>query len=433
MKFYLFLFSLLSVRSFSYSQKYEIALSRLTGSMPLVINRAIDTDESTSDQIIGLPKYLTDYKAYKIDFIGHELEENLLAKGISYPENLDGNIYAVCGYYNNKKIIIIDANNNKDFSDDKIFSFSYNRESLISRLPLPKEFGRDTFSGLDKYPGNELFINFNVSNMGQVYSKDVFVEINPGYNEIHDPTNPKKTVWLDYTFGLTSAECRKGDFEYDGKSYELFFQGFYSLGGLFFEHVFYYRRKPCYAHFYVSADKVNACIDEYARKPNIDGNIFDIELEPIYGRTATLTYIGKAESFKKPPTPVISGKNLLTQKFITHTFAGDKPTLVNFWGSWCEPCKKSFPDIVELNRKYQDKVNWFGVAWEQTVDERKLLSILNEHGITWPQLVDVGNKGITNDFYVNVFPTYILIGKDGLVILKTQNVKELSFFMKKME
>jgi thiol-disulfide isomerase/thioredoxin len=42
--------------------------------------------------------------------------------------------------------------------------------------------------------------------------------------------------------------------------------------------------------------------------------------------------------------------------------AGGKPLLVNFWATWCAPCREEFPDLVEIDAEYRGKIDFFTVS-----------------------------------------------------------------------
>jgi len=51
-------------------------------------------------------------------------------------------------------------------------------------------------------------------------------------------------------------------------------------------------------------------------------------------------------------------KNLLKRK----AGGGAKPLLVNFWATWCDPCREEFPDLVKINSEYKEKIDFIVVS-----------------------------------------------------------------------
>lgn len=108
-----------------------------------------------------------------------------------------------------------------------------------------------------------------------------------------------------------------------------------------------------------------------------------------------------------------------------------KVVLIDFWASWCPPCRKEMPHLVELYKEYKDKgFEIVGVSLDSTTEDWK--SGIKNLGITWPQLSDLkkwDNEG--SDLYgVSSIPETILVSTDGTVIAKKLSTKDLK---KKLE
>lgn len=102
-----------------------------------------------------------------------------------------------------------------------------------------------------------------------------------------------------------------------------------------------------------------------------------------------------------------------------------KYVLVDFWASWCGPCRKEAPVIAEVYKKYKgDRFEVLGVAvW----DEREAtLKAIREDGNAWPQILDA--QTIPTDLYgIQGIPHIILFGPDGTIVarnLRGEKLKE---------
>ena len=94
-------------------------------------------------------------------------------------------------------------------------------------------------------------------------------------------------------------------------------------------------------------------------------------------------------------------------------FAG-KTVVLNFWATWCPPCKAEIPDFIEVYDDYRDKgVQFIGVSNE---DMPTLTQFVQEYGINYPILVD--NAGIGGYWGVRAIPTTFILGRDGTVLFK---------------
>ncbi|WP_097015678.1 cytochrome c biogenesis protein CcdA [Anaerocolumna aminovalerica] len=134
------------------------------------------------------------------------------------------------------------------------------------------------------------------------------------------------------------------------------------------------------------------------------------------------------ENEEKPEYPPAYDFTLTDQYGNTHTLSDYKGKVVflNFWASWCGPCKKEMPDIEELYQKYnlnQDEVVFLGVAnpkskdYPHNSDEEKdeILEFLNENGYTFPTVFDETGEILMN-YYITAFPTTFMINKEGNVM-----------------
>ena len=91
--------------------------------------------------------------------------------------------------------------------------------------------------------------------------------------------------------------------------------------------------------------------------------------------------------------------------------------LVDFWASWCGPCKGEIPNLIELQNKFGgEKFTVLGVnVWDE---EEKFKAALTEEGITYPQIfVPRNNKDNATELYgIKGIPQIILFGPDGVII-----------------
>lgn len=88
---------------------------------------------------------------------------------------------------------------------------------------------------------------------------------------------------------------------------------------------------------------------------------------------------------------------------------------LNFWASWCPPCKKEMPDLQQMSRDYEGKVVVYGVnaTSEDTVE--KAQELVGRLALTFPHLMDVDGT-VKRDYRALSLPVSVTIGPDGRVI-----------------
>ncbi|RZM29843.1 MAG: TlpA family protein disulfide reductase [Pedobacter sp.] len=99
-----------------------------------------------------------------------------------------------------------------------------------------------------------------------------------------------------------------------------------------------------------------------------------------------------------------------------NSFKG-KYVLIDFWASWCGPCRKAIPEIKELYSAYKDKgfevlsvsVDTDNAAWRKAMDEEQM---------PWPQVLSPDKNKTLADFMVVGIPTLYLIDKEGKIVEK---------------
>lgn len=98
-------------------------------------------------------------------------------------------------------------------------------------------------------------------------------------------------------------------------------------------------------------------------------------------------------------------------------FRGKKVVLINFWATWCPPCRLEMPTMQQIYTEYRDK-GFEILAVNIEVDARKEISdFVKELRLTFPILLDPDMK-ITRKFHIIGLPVSVLIDRQGVVRAK---------------
>ena len=94
-----------------------------------------------------------------------------------------------------------------------------------------------------------------------------------------------------------------------------------------------------------------------------------------------------------------------------------KVVLLNFWATWCPPCRSEMPSIEKLHKKYSDK----GLVVLAVATDRKgeeiVKPFVDEKGLTFTVLID-SSADVSDSYGVIGLPTTYVIGRDGTILEK---------------
>ncbi len=138
--------------------------------------------------------------------------------------------------------------------------------------------------------------------------------------------------------------------------------------------------------------------------------------------------------FWKPATNTNNGNQKKAPDFTIKTFEGEtitlsklkgKPVVINFWASWCGPCREEAPALEKVWRKYKNKIFFIGLDYKDRKSDA--LAFIKEFDITYPNGPDEDN--IANDYRLTGVPETFVINTDGYItehILGATTVEKLS-------
>lgn len=161
----------------------------------------------------------------------------------------------------------------------------------------------------------------------------------------------------------------------------------------------------------------------------MNGTLID-ELQAQYDKftpAVQQTEYGKAIADKiKAEKRIIAGatapdftmKNIYTGKDVSLADYKGKYLIIDFWGSWCGPCRASHPHLIQLYKQYKgDKFDIIGVAADRK--DNVIKEAADKDGLLWPQFNMYeqrnGQEAINKLYNISAFPTKILVNPQGII------------------
>ena len=105
----------------------------------------------------------------------------------------------------------------------------------------------------------------------------------------------------------------------------------------------------------------------------------------------------------------------------------DKPLLINFWATWCGPCREEYPDLVKIDQEYRGKIDFVTVSLDEPEDKDTAVpQFLNEMKAQMPSyLLVTGGKdeaamAIVSRDWTGALPFTILFDQKGIILYSRQ-------------
>lgn len=321
-------------------------------------------------------------------------------------------VYFFVGEKGDKIIVKIDANNNQTFEDDKALEFKKNLDP--NEIDLIQDDLPIVIVNYEYLKGDEKF-NLKTSLQVSPYGKSV-VRIKKDNKWVDPFENEILITFYDIDY-------KKSEIEINRKKYQIALDGSrnkYKTESEDTELVIVEngeKMTPTYLGY------VPIKFGEEFILDNLKYRFSDVT---DFGDTLRLDYMGKvteekpigvnvgfyATDFQKPTVDL--------KMFQLSEYKG-KYVLIDFWGTWCNPCIASLPKLKKIHSLYADKgLTILSVAYDDNLE--KVKQGISDHDLVWNNIYqhhkDTSQYALTKLFKVNSFPSLILIDTEGKIVFR---------------
>ncbi len=110
-------------------------------------------------------------------------------------------------------------------------------------------------------------------------------------------------------------------------------------------------------------------------------------------------------------------KDIENQRTSYYELKGEKLTIIDFWATWCKPCVRSIPKLIELYEEFSDQgVQLIGINVDSPRNTQKVKPFAKSLGITYPVLLDI-NSEVMTELNVTLLPTLLLVDENDEILL----------------
>ena len=94
-----------------------------------------------------------------------------------------------------------------------------------------------------------------------------------------------------------------------------------------------------------------------------------------------------------------------------------KVVILDFWATWCPPCRKGIPDLISIQNEYKDDLVVIGISLDQPATQDQLIPFIKSYGINYP--IVLGDLEVSAAYgNIQAIPTSFIIDQEGNIINK---------------
>ena len=139
---------------------------------------------------------------------------------------------------------------------------------------------------------------------------------------------------------------------------------------------------------------------------------------------------GACSADRKPANLDLTFKDMNGKPFALSDYKG-KVVLLDFWATWCPPCRKEIPGFIELYNSYRSRgFVVIGVSMDDSTSDIKRFA--KQYKMNYPIVLGAGREDLEQSFGELPLPTAFVIGRDGRICAKHDGLTPKDQFEKEI-
>jgi len=311
---------------------------------------------------------------------------------------------SIVGFYKNKQFIIADFNRNQNFDDDFKYEFDVNfrKKSISENLDIINKLQHNDYS-------YETYSNGKI----QKYSRKITLFPSASPFDCKIAVSHKEAEYLAF---FRFKDYWKGEQLINNSPYDFSYQALDNTFGAIYikpKGISFRKDEVFNQQFLHYTEDTIAIDDGYYKIDSINREISKLYLRKV-GNNAHKYGQEVGSYFENVTIEDLDNGRFTTDSIIKMK----KYTLIDFWGTWCEPCLEMTPKLVMMQNKFPLKLSIISIANDQKKNAVK--QYVKKSKMNWTHgFADMSkNPKIYTNLAVQVFPTFILLDSDGKILLR---------------
>ncbi len=333
-------------------------------------------------------------------------------------KKLNLKLYAISAIIDEKQIIILDKNNNYDFSDDEKMVFDKNLNFIIQK----------NYAARDSFP--YITLKHQEYFNEKVFDRELDMRLMPyrDYFIVTEKSNYERDVYIKLQLVAAVDEYRTGNFKIGNNEFKIGTKTHRGKSDFIFQE----KDKPFYSRR--NKDKE---YEEFKEGDTVQLGTHFIKIDSV-GADLDKLYLQKLD-ITELPNGYKDGQQLRDYTFTDiegniqtmSTLLKNKDyLLIDFWGTWCVPCLQLTPDLKRIHQEYPH-IAILGVDFD--FEKEPGVKYIKEKELDWTHVFiervrkdTLLHKKLVGKLRVDNYPTFILIDKDLKIVYRGIGKKALN-------